>query len=91
MAANGKRVVVWLRNDLRLHDNYSLSKAAELVKSGSASEVMLHATFVLVQSQLQMIIDAAVFQASQFHCAICKHGIACRWSLCIVLILEISS
>ena len=41
MASNGKRVIVWLRNDLRLHDNYSLHKAAELVKAGTASEVWL--------------------------------------------------
>lgn len=39
MASDGKRVIVWLRNDLRLHDNYSLHKAAELVKAGTASEV----------------------------------------------------
>ncbi|KAK9831060.1 hypothetical protein WJX74_001561 [Apatococcus lobatus] len=40
MASDGKRVVVWLRNDLRLHDNYSLHKAAELVKAGTATEVV---------------------------------------------------
>ena len=28
------RVIVWLRNDLRLHDNYALYKAAKLAKKG---------------------------------------------------------
>ncbi len=28
-----KRIIVWLRNDLRLHDNYALSKAASAKKN----------------------------------------------------------
>ena len=32
-------VVVWLRTDLRLHDNGSLAAAAELVASGKADSV----------------------------------------------------
>lgn len=33
------RAIVWFKNDLRLHDNYVLERAAELVSSGKASEV----------------------------------------------------
>lgn len=29
-----KRVLLWFRNDLRIHDNYMLSRAAELYDQG---------------------------------------------------------
>jgi hypothetical protein len=38
-AGSGKRVVLWFRNDLRLHDNYVVHDAAQRVKRGEASEV----------------------------------------------------
>ncbi|GLC48551.1 hypothetical protein PLESTB_000110200 [Pleodorina starrii] len=39
-AGGGKRVVLWFRNDLRLHDNYIVHDAAQRVKRGEASEVL---------------------------------------------------
>lgn len=38
-AGGGKRVVLWFRNDLRLHDNYIVHDAAQRVKRGEYSEV----------------------------------------------------
>jgi deoxyribodipyrimidine photolyase len=35
-----RRAVLWFRNDLRLHDNASLSSAAALVKKGAAEHVL---------------------------------------------------
>lgn len=37
-----KRVVVWLRNDLRVHDNPVLNGAANLVRKGAAEEVCFY-------------------------------------------------
>nr|QIQ49259.1 DASH cryptochrome [Volvox carteri f. nagariensis] len=39
-AGCGKRVVLWFRNDLRLHDNYIVHDAVQRVKRGEASEVL---------------------------------------------------
>ncbi|GIL83479.1 hypothetical protein Vretimale_11168 [Volvox reticuliferus] len=39
-AGGGKRVVLWFRNDLRLHDNYIVHDAVQRVKRGEASEVL---------------------------------------------------
>lgn len=39
-ASKAKRVVVWLRNDLRLHDNYVLHEAVQRVRSKEAAEVL---------------------------------------------------
>lgn len=33
------RVILWFKNDLRVHDNYVLDRAAALVAGGKASEV----------------------------------------------------
>jgi deoxyribodipyrimidine photo-lyase len=35
-----RRAVLWFRNDLRLHDNASLTTAAALVKKGAAEHVL---------------------------------------------------
>ena len=35
------RVVVWFKNDLRLHDNYVVSRAGSLIASGEAKEVRI--------------------------------------------------
>ncbi len=37
--SQSKRVVLWFRDDLRLHDNYTVASAAKMVKAGQASEV----------------------------------------------------
>ncbi|KAG2435381.1 hypothetical protein HXX76_007453 [Chlamydomonas incerta] len=39
-AGGGQRLVLWFRNDLRLHDNYIVHEAAQRVKRGEASEVL---------------------------------------------------
>lgn len=41
MAAAGKggRVILWFRNDLRLHDNAIVAEAQKRVQAGTASEV----------------------------------------------------
>ena len=33
------QVVLWFKNDLRLHDNYVVDRAQQLIKSGKAKEV----------------------------------------------------
>lgn len=38
-ASDMARVVLWFKNDLRMHDNYVLNRAADLVANGQASEV----------------------------------------------------
>ena len=35
------QVVLWFKNDLRLHDNYVVDRAQQLVKSGKAKEVRI--------------------------------------------------
>lgn len=35
-----KRVVLWFRNDLRLHDNYIVNQAVQKVKSQQYNEVL---------------------------------------------------
>ena len=36
------QVILWFKNDLRLHDNYVVDRAQQLVKSGEAKEVIDH-------------------------------------------------
>ena len=38
-AGSGSRLVLWFRNDLRLHDNVIVHEAAQRVKAGKADEV----------------------------------------------------
>ena len=39
-SAAGRRVILWFRNDLRLHDNAIIDEAVRSVRSGAASEVL---------------------------------------------------
>ena len=40
------QVVLWFKNDLRLHDNYVVDHVRGLVQSGKAKEVRHYHTFV---------------------------------------------
>jgi deoxyribodipyrimidine photolyase len=39
MAAGGQRIVLWFRNDLRLHDNQIVHEAAQKIASKQYKEV----------------------------------------------------
>lgn len=45
------QVVLWFKNDLRLHDNYVVDRAQQLVKSGKAKQVNLCSISVTPQTQ----------------------------------------
>lgn len=51
-AGGGQRLVLWFRNDLRLHDNYIVHEAAQRVKRGEASEVCVCVSFQSVPGGL---------------------------------------
>lgn len=38
--APGGRVLLWFRNDLRLHDNYTVDAAVQKIKSKQAADVV---------------------------------------------------
>eukprot|EP01023_Acetabularia_acetabulum_P016121 TRINITY_DN17960_c0_g1_i2.p1 TRINITY_DN17960_c0_g1~~TRINITY_DN17960_c0_g1_i2.p1 ORF type:complete len:554 (-),score=105.99 TRINITY_DN17960_c0_g1_i2:301-1962(-) len=40
MSSDNKRIILWFKNDLRLHDNYTVQQAVKSVKEGSAHEVL---------------------------------------------------
>ena len=44
------RVVVWFKNDLRLHDNYVVSHAGSLIASGEAKEVRIYIPDITLHS-----------------------------------------
>eukprot|EP01025_Chloroclados_australasicus_P029737 TRINITY_DN2970_c0_g1_i1.p1 TRINITY_DN2970_c0_g1~~TRINITY_DN2970_c0_g1_i1.p1 ORF type:complete len:601 (-),score=68.60 TRINITY_DN2970_c0_g1_i1:171-1973(-) len=39
-SVSNKRIIIWFKNDLRLHDNYIVNQAAKALKEGTASEVL---------------------------------------------------
>ena len=49
------RVVLWFKNDLRMHDNYVLNRAADLVAGGKASEVKVSTLNCLYKDLMTLI------------------------------------
>eukprot|EP01026_Neomeris_dumetosa_P030046 TRINITY_DN2414_c0_g1_i14.p1 TRINITY_DN2414_c0_g1~~TRINITY_DN2414_c0_g1_i14.p1 ORF type:complete len:735 (-),score=48.41 TRINITY_DN2414_c0_g1_i14:262-2295(-) len=39
-SVNCKRIILWFKNDLRLHDNYTIHEAVKAVKEGKTQEVL---------------------------------------------------